>query len=57
MSPLKEEEEAAKAENEEKIMDPNGDEVHKTTTKHIIEYVFFFPIYPTTFSLFLFEFI
>lgn len=40
MSPFKEEEEAAKAENEEKTMDPNGDKVHETAAKNIIEYVF-----------------
>lgn len=35
---LKEEEEAAKAEMEEKIIDPNGDVVCVTAAKHIIEY-------------------
>lgn len=36
--PYKEEEEGAKAETEEKIIDPNGDEVFVTAAKHIIEY-------------------
>lgn len=36
--PYKEEEEVAKAESEEKIIDPNGDEVFVTAAKHIIEY-------------------
>lgn len=37
--PYKEEEEAAKAESEEKkIIDPNGDDVTGTDTKHLIEY-------------------
>lgn len=35
---LKEEEEAAKAEMEEKIIDPNGNVVCVTAAKHIIEY-------------------
>lgn len=36
--PYKDEEEGAKAETEEKIIDPNGDEVFVTAAKHIIEY-------------------
>lgn len=51
MSPFKEEEEAAKAENEEKTVDPNGDEVRETAAKHIIEYIFLFI---SQLSLFLF---
>ena len=36
--PYKDEEEVAKAETEEKIIDPNGDVVTVKAAKHIIEY-------------------
>lgn len=36
--PYKDEEEGAKAETEEKIIDPNGNEVSVKAAKHIIEY-------------------
>lgn len=52
MSPFKEEEEAAKAENEEKTMGPNGDEVHEGAAKHIIEYVFLFISQPFLYFFF-----
>lgn len=48
--PLKEEEEVAKAEMEEKIIDPNGDLVCVKATKHIIEYCITFH-YPSIFDL------
>lgn len=44
--PYKEEEDMAKAETEEKIIDPNGDLVFVKAAKHIIEYCITFH-YPT----------
>lgn len=48
--PLKEEEDAAKAEMEETIIDPNGDVVCVKAAKHMIEYCITFH-YPTIFHL------
>lgn len=49
---FKEEEEVAKAETEEKIIDSNGDLVYVTAAKNIIEYCITF-CYPTIFNLLL----